>query len=55
MDALMARQLRIDEIDRVDDVGAGLPEDDNHDRAFSVQISARAHVLHRVDYVRDIG
>ncbi len=52
---LDGRQLGANAIDGVDDVGAGLAEDDEHDGALAVQVARGADVLHGIDDVGDIG
>ena len=49
------RQQRRDAVDRLDDVGARLPEDDEQDRGLAVGEAARADVLDRVGDGRDVG
>ena len=55
MDALSEWQLRAYAVDGLDDVGAGLAEDDHGDGAFAVQVAGGADVLHRVGNVGDVG
>ena len=55
MVALMDGKLRANPVDSLDDVGAGLAEDDDGNRALAVQISGGADVLHRVGDLRDVG
>ena len=42
-------------VDRVNDVGAGLAEDDDRNRALAVQIASRTDVSHRVCHLSDVG
>ena len=42
---LHARQHRSNAVDRLDDVGAGLPEDDHHHRRLAVDVAGRPDVL----------
>ena len=44
-----------DAVDGVNDVGAGLAEDDEQDGALAVQIAGGADVLHGIDDVGDVG
>ncbi len=46
IDALITGKLRADEVDRVNDIGAGLAEDDDLNRALAVQISGSTDVSH---------
>ena len=48
-------KLRDDAVHCVDDVGAGLAEDDDGDGALPVQVAGSADVLHRVNHLRDVG
>ena len=52
---LQLRQQRAHAVDRLDDVGAGLPEDDEQHRRLAVRQPRGAHVLDRVLHVGDIG
>ena len=52
--SLEKRQLRLDAIDSLNDVGAGLPEDDDEHRPGSVHVAGRAQVLRRVLDIGDI-
>src|ERR1700733_2830712 len=49
------RKLRPYPIDRVDDVGTWLPEDDERNRPLAVQITCGADVLHGIDNIGYIG
>ncbi len=49
------RKLRADAIDRVNDIGAGLAEDDDRNRALAVQITGSTDVLHRVRHLGYVG
>ncbi len=55
MDAWIDGSCAVYAVDRVNDVGAGLAEDDNRNRALAVQISGSADVLHRVCHLSDVG
>ncbi len=55
IEALIDGSCGADAIVGRDDVRAGLAEDDEHDRAFAVEIAAGADVLRGVDDVGDIG
>ncbi len=48
-------KLRFDRVDGLNDVGAGLAENDQHYGALAIQISAGADVLHGVGDVGDVG
>ena len=52
---LEKRQLRLDAVDGLNNVGAGLAEDGDDDRPASVHISGGAEILRRVHDIGDIG
>ena len=48
------RQFTIDAIDSLNDIGAGLPENDEHDGALAIEISGGPNILYGVNYVCDV-
>ena len=48
------RHQRADSVYRIDDVGAGLPEDDDQHSRFPVGQTGVAQVLHRIFHLGDI-
>ncbi len=52
---LQLRQQGADAIDGLDDVGAGLAEDDDQDGRLAVGEAGGANVFHRIGDVGDIG
>ena len=52
---LEMRQFRLHALDRVDDVGAGLPENDRENGGAALGQAQVAHVLDRVQHVGDVG
>ncbi len=48
-------ECRLDVVDRVDDVGAGLLEDEQHDRGLLAVQRAQRHVLRGADRVADVA
>ena len=55
MTALRNGNWRIDAIDGLNDVGAGLAEDDQNDGRLAVEVAGGADVLRGIDDVGDIG
>src|ERR1700751_2185025 len=51
---LDGRYFSADAVNGFDNIGAGLPENNQQDGTFAVQISSSANILHRVDDVSDI-
>ena len=49
------RHQRLHALDHPDDVGAGLPVHDHHDRQLAVGKAQIAQVLHRIEYLADVG
>ena len=49
--AWIKRELRADAVDRLNDIGAGLAEDDDCNRALAIQIAGGTDILHRVRHL----
>ena len=52
---LQLRQQRLDAVDRVDDVGAGLAIEDDQDGRLAVGEAGIAQILDRIDDIADVG